>query len=227
MVVAYGLLLPAAALNRPRLGCINVHTSLLPRWRGAAPIQRAIEAGDTETGITIMQMDQGLDTGPVLAQAHCPILPGETSGTLHDKLAALGAAALSETLGKLATSSVTPVPQDHQLATYAAKITKTEARLDWNRPAIALERQIRAFNPAPVAYAEFHGELIRIWKAQVIEPGHVVEQIPGTILDYGRSGVDIATSEGVLRLLEIQPPGKRRMPVADFLSGRPDYFRVA
>ena len=222
VVVAYGLILPPDKLQRPRLGCINVHTSLLPKWRGAAPIQRAIEAGDTETGITIMQIREGLDSGPVLHQVKCPITESDTSATLHDKLAVLGAAALVETLDKIRQGKVQPVEQDHRLASYANKISKQEARIDWSRSAIEIERQIRAFNPAPMAYTEFNRTSFRIQEARVLD--QPVNVLPGNIISYGDEGVDVATGDGILRLLKIQPEGKRMMSVSDFLNGRPDFF---
>lgn len=224
VVVAYGMILPATLLGRPRHGCINVHTSLLPRWRGAAPIQRAIQAGDTETGVTIMQMDEGLDTGPILAQMHCPIAAHETSGSLHDKLARLGAVCLHETLDKIAASNIHPVSQDSRLATYANKISKAEARLDWMRPALELERTIRAFNPAPVAYTEINGVSLRLWEAMV--PADSAAAPSGTIVACSDQGIDVATADGVLRLLKIQPAGKRVMTVREFLNGRPDFFQA-
>lgn len=222
IVAAYGMLLPAKMLNRPRQGCINIHTSLLPRWRGAAPVQRAIEAGDSETGVSIMQMDEGLDTGSILAQLHCPIASHETSGSLHEKLAVLGAKCLIEMLEKMAAGKVTPLPQDPALATYANKISKAEARLDWVKPAIELERQIRAFNPAPVAYTEINGLLLRVWEAQLVD--RTANAKPGTILASDKTGVDIATGNGILRLSKIQPAGKRIMTIHEFLNGRPDFF---
>lgn len=222
VVVAYGMLLPAKILNRPNKGCINIHTSLLPRWRGAAPIQRAIEAGDSETGISIIQMDAGLDTGPILAQSSCPITAQETSGSLHEKLAVLGAQCLIEVLENIAIGTLTPHPQDPALATYANKISKAEARLDWQKPAIKLVRQIRAYNPAPVAYTEINGLLFRIWEAQFVD--RTTNAKPGTVLNYDKTGVDIATGEGILRLLKLQPAGKRIMTIHEFLNGRPDFF---
>ena len=221
IVVAYGLILPASILRLPTHGCINVHTSLLPRWRGAAPIQRAILAGDSETGISIMQIDEGLDTGPLLAQRSCKITAQETSASLTEKLAELGAACLIETLGQVAAGTVTPRPQDPAQATYAGKITKEQARLDWNRPAVELERMIRAFNPAPVAYTELQGINLRVWEATVIEDAGVA--VPGTIVTCHKSGIDVTTGKGILRLLRLQPAGKRIMTAGEFLSGRPEF----
>jgi len=222
VVVAYGMLLPADIIKRPRLGSINIHTSLLPRWRGAAPIQRAIEAGDRETGVSIMQMDAGLDTGPVLAQASCPIGPRDTSSDLQDRLASLGADCLAKTLDLMAAGAITPVPQDNRQASYAHKITKAEARLDWSRPAADLERTIRAFNPHPIAYGDLKGQVFRIWEAEAI--GLSCMEDPGTILTCSRQGIDVCTGDGVLRLLQIQPAGKRTMTVAEFINGQPDFF---
>ncbi|MEE9551829.1 MAG: methionyl-tRNA formyltransferase, partial [Gammaproteobacteria bacterium] len=199
----------------------NIHTSLLPRWRGAAPIQRAIQAGDKETGITIMQIDAGLDTGPILAQTKCLINQYDTAGSLHDKLAKLGGDCLLETLAKLAAGQSTSTPQDHSLASYAKKITKAEAQLDWSLSALELERTVRAFNPAPVTYTELHDLRLRIWQAEAID--QVVDIAPGSILDCTKTGIDIATGVGVLRLLEIQAPGKRVQSAAEFLNGRPDF----
>ena len=223
VVVAYGLILPAAILERPRLGCINVHTSLLPRWRGAAPIQRAIEAGDTETGVSIMQMQAGLDTGPVLHQVRCPVTTTDTSATLHDKLTTLGATALLDTLNNLSQGKdVYPVVQDERLATYAAKISKQEAVLDWSMPAVDLERKIRAFYPAPMAQAEFKQTTFHIQEARVLD--QPVNDLPGEIIAYSNEGIDVATAAGVLRMLKIQPAGKRMMTAGEFLNGRPDFF---
>ena len=222
VVVAYGMLLPAKILGLPRLGCINIHTSLLPRWRGAAPIQRAIEAGDKETGVSIMQMDEDLDTGPVLAQIRCLIANDETSGSLHEKLAVLGSKCLIETLERMSAGKIQPIPQDSTHATYANKITKAEARLDWSRKAVDLERQVRAFNPAPVANTEINGLHFRIWEVALINKSANTK--PGTILTCDKTGVDIATGDGIIRLLKIQPAGKRIMTIQEFLNGRPDFF---
>lgn len=219
IVVAYGLLLPQAVLDIPRRGCVNIHASLLPRWRGAAPIQRAVLAGDRETGVCLMQMEAGLDTGPVLARAVTPIHPEDTGGTLHDRLAAMGAGLLAENLKPLLDGELEAEPQDESRATYAAKLDKTEARIDWTRPARELQRQVAAFNPWPVAEARWQGQPLRIWRAIWIDGSSSVAA-PGTVLGAGEQGVEVATGNGVLRLLELQPPGKRPMGAADFLRGR-------
>ena len=221
VVAAYGLLLPQAVLEAPRLGCINVHASLLPRWRGAAPIQRAIMAGDRETGVSIMQMEQGLDTGPVLHRLATPIHASDTAHTLHQRLAGLGARVLLETLQSLVEGSLDPLPQDETRATYARKLEKGEARLEWSRPAPELERCIRAFNPWPVARTTVGGEPLRIWQADL--PGERdVREAPGTVLRAGRQGIEVATGEGVLRILRLQGAGGRQMGAAEFLNGHPE-----
>lgn len=220
VVVAYGLILPQAVLDTPRLGCINVHGSILPRWRGAAPVQRAIEAGDDESGVTIMQMDAGLDTGAMLRIARCAIGPDDSAGDLFDKLAALGPPALIETLADLAAGRVTPQPQDDRLSCYAAKIDKAEAALDWRRPAAELARRVRAFNPAPVAFATLEGEAVRIYAAAA-ESGAAE---PGSIIAADKKGIVVACGEGALRLLELQLPGGKRMAAAAVLNGRAALF---
>lgn len=219
IVAAYGLLLPKAVLDAPKLGCINVHASLLPRWRGAAPIHRAMLAGDQMTGITIMQMDIGLDTGAMLLKMECPILPTDTGETLHDKLAAMGGKALILSLEKWKT--LKSEAQNGDLATYAKKIDKSEAHIDWNLSAVELDRQIRAFNPYPVAQAEVNGLLLRIWKAQLLNES--TKKSVGSIICANKNGLDIATGDGVLRLLTVQQAGKRALSVGDFLNAHPDW----
>ncbi len=215
VVVAYGLLLPESVLEIPRLGCVNIHASILPRWRGAAPIQRAIQAGDGETGVSIMRMDKGLDTGPVYLVRTLPIASDETGGSLHDRLARLGAQALMEALPGIADGSLEPVEQDHAAATYAAKLEKKEAQIDWKMPAIDIERQVRAFNPWPVAFTPYENANLRIWNAHAIE-GVTAE--PGTVMSAAREGVDVSTGKGLLRVTRLQMPGKRAMDAGDFIN---------
>lgn len=222
LVVAYGILLSAKVINKPRLGCINIHTSLLPRWRGAAPIRRAIEAGDKESGITIMQMDSGLDTGPILMQAKCPIYDNDTGDTLYDRLAELSAASIHPLLMQIANGETNPISQDSSKATYANKIIKEEAALDWNEPAMVLERKIRAFNPTPVAYTKLNNLDMRIWEAKIKSCSE--ELPPGTVIKGGKTSIDIATSEGTLSITKLQLPGKRIITAKDFLNGHPDFF---
>ena len=218
VVVAYGLILPQAVLDIPQYGCWNVHASLLPRWRGAAPIQRAIEAGDAETGVCLMQMEAGLDTGPVLLAQSLPIGPDETGGQLHDRLSELGAQVLADALGLLrATISLSPHPQPETGVTYAHKIEKAEARLDWSLPAVALANKVRAFNPWPVAEAQLAGERVRIHGAIAIDQAHAAS--PGTLLRASRDGIDIACGIGVLRIRVLQREGGKPITAADALNG--------
>ncbi|WP_018412460.1 methionyl-tRNA formyltransferase [Methyloversatilis thermotolerans] len=215
VVVAYGLLLPRSVLDIPRLGCINIHASLLPRWRGAAPIHRAIEAGDVRTGITLMQMDEGLDTGPMLAERALDILPADTTGSLHDRLAECGARLLIDTLPALLAGRIQPVPQPAEGACYAAKISRGEAQLDFARPAGELERAIRAFDPFPGAVMTMQGVAIKLWRAQAIERTGE----PGRIVEVSDRGVVIGCGSGCLRVTEMQKAGGKRLAVADFLRG--------
>lgn len=227
VVVAYGLILPKAVLDAPKYGCLNVHGSLLPRWRGAAPIQRAIWAGDGETGITIMQMNEGLDTGDMLHKVACPIKPTETSASLYAKLAELAPPALLEVLNGLTSGQFKPEKQQEQFANYAEKLTKEEAKLDWHLTACQLERNIRAFNPAPVAYLTVNvngvEERIKVYQAQVLP--HQAKPA-GTVLSVDKQGIQIATTDGVLNITQLQPAGKKPMSVQDFLNGRTDWFRL-
>ena len=212
VVAAYGLILPESVLRLPRLGCLNIHASLLPRWRGAAPIQRAILAGDRETGVTIMQMDAGLDTGAMLLEQAIPIADDDNAQTLHDKLAALGAQLIVRVLHEQPAA----VAQDHARASYAAKITKAEARIDWNRPAAELARAIRAYNPMPGAYTTWQGQPLKLWRA---EPVSAASAVPGTVMLADADGIVVATGDGALRLLELQRAGGKRLAAASFLTG--------
>ncbi len=215
VVVAYGLILPQVVLDLPVHGCVNVHASLLPRWRGAAPIQRAILAGDLKTGITLMRMEAGLDTGPMLAKASCPIGPADSAADLHDHLATMGGELLGAQL-EIILAGAPGERQDDALATYASKLDKSEAELDWQRPAQELLRQVNAFNPWPVAQTGFKDLALRIWRAQVV-PG---QGVPGTILNVGHDGVDVACGQDCLRLLDVQLPGGRRISAADFSNSQ-------
>ena len=222
VVVAYGLILPRAVLALPRLGCWNVHASLLPRWRGAAPIQRALAAGDAETGVCLMRMEAGLDTGPVLLRAATPIGPEDTGGSLHDRLAGLGAQVLAAGLAHLRAGTLPPAqPQPAAGVTYAHKLEKSEAALDFRCGALALERQVRAFDPWPVAEAAIAGEHVRIWRAQAL-PGTAPHAAPGTLLRASAAGIDLACADGLLRVLEVQRAGGRRIAARDYLNARPD-----
>ena len=214
VVAAYGLILPQAVLDLPRLGCLNIHASLLPRWRGAAPIQRAILAGDAETGITIMQMDAGLDTGAMLSKTVVPIRDTDTAASLHDTLAAVGADAIVAALANYA--ALVPQAQDDSLATYAAKLSKEEARLDWRQPAALLARAVRAYHPVPGAWTLLDGEPLKIWAARAVAGAGE----PGTVLRADAEQLLVACGEGALALQEIQPAGSKRMAPAAFLAGR-------
>ncbi|SME91755.1 methionyl-tRNA formyltransferase [Pseudogulbenkiania subflava] len=216
VVAAYGLLLPQAVLELPAKGCLNIHASLLPRWRGAAPIQRALLAGDAETGITIMQMDVGLDTGAMLSVHPLPIAADETAATLHDRLAGAGARAIVDTLARL--DAITPVAQPEQGVTYAQKLSKAEAEVDWSQPATDIARAIRAYNPVPGAFTRLAGEPLKLWLAEA-EEGHGE---PGTVLSAGADGVCVAAGRGVVRLTQLQAAGGKRLAARDFVAGRPD-----
>lgn len=222
VVVAYGLILPKPVLEMPRLGCINVHGSLLPRWRGAAPIQRSLWAGDAETGVTIMQMDVGLDTGDMLYKLRCPIEANDTSATLYDKLAQLGPAGMLTTLQQLANGSTQPEVQDEARVSYAEKLSKEEARLDWRLSAPQLERCIRAFNPWPVSYFLMDDQPVKVWKASVLPA--ILNPQPGQILQANKHGIQVVTADGILNIEELQPAGKKAMKAQDLLNSRREWF---
>ena len=221
VVVAYGLILPRKVLAIPRLGCWNVHASLLPRWRGAAPIQRAILAGDAETGVDLMRMEAGLDIGPVLLEKRTPIASDDTGGSLHDRLSLLGAEVLAEGLRRtLAGEVLAAVAQPAEGVTYAHKLDKAEAKLDFARPAVELDRQVRAFDPWPVAEGEIAGEAVRIWAAQALRRSHTAA--PGTVLAADRDGIELACGEGALQVTALQRPGGKRISATDYLNARPE-----
>ncbi|MCU8089680.1 methionyl-tRNA formyltransferase [Shewanella sp. SM21] len=222
VVVAYGLILPKVVLDTPRLGCINVHGSILPRWRGAAPIQRALWAGDKETGVTVMQMDVGLDTGDMLLKTYLPIEDNDTSASLYEKLAEQGPVALLQALEGLENGTLAAEKQDEALANYAEKLSKEEARLDWNKSAKQLWQEVRAFNPWPVSYFEHQGNTIKVWQTQVSETTSTAA--PGTIISASKKGIDVATADGVLTLRSMQLPGKKPLNVADILNARSEWF---
>lgn len=224
IVVAYGLILPKAVLETPRLGCINVHASILPRWRGAAPIQRAIESGDEQTGVTIMQMDEGLDTGDMLVKAYCQIEADETGGSLHDKLISVGAPALKAAVLQLANNEARPEPQQDKLSCYASKIEKHESLINWQLPADSIEKKVRAFNPFPVCYSELKGERIKIWAATVAS--HQTGKQAGEILSVDKQAITVACGKGSLAIHTIQLPGKKAMSITELLNGRPDYLQT-
>lgn len=218
IVAAYGLILPKEVLQLPRYGCLNIHASLLPRWRGAAPIQRAIQAGDAKTGITIMQMDEGLDTGDMLLKHECPISERDTALTLQDKLAVIGANSILETLKLLQEQHLVPVKQDDNAACYAPKLLKSEARIDWHQDARVIERTVRAFNPFPVCYADMKGTHIKIWQAALSSD---VQGEPGMVLAADRDGIIVACGTGALRLEILQRPGGKPLPAVQFMQAMP------
>jgi len=218
VVAAYGLILPKAVLNVPRYGCLNIHASLLPRWRGAAPIQRAILAGDKETGITIMQMDEGLDTGEMLLRHACPIEANDTAHTLHDKLAVMGAESILEALHLLQENRLTPIKQDNEAATYAAKLVKSEARIDWRQDAEQIERAVRAYNPFPLCNAKLNGITIKIWQ---VELNSDKNGEPGKVIAADKLGITVACGKGTLCLKVLQRPGGKAQSAAQFLQAMP------
>ncbi|MBS7662742.1 methionyl-tRNA formyltransferase [Pseudomonas lalucatii] len=222
VVVAYGLILPQAVLDIPRLGCINSHASLLPRWRGAAPIQRAIEAGDEESGVTVMRMEAGLDTGPMLLKTSTPISAGDTGGSLHDRLAELGPPAVVQAIAGLAAGTLVGAVQDDGLATYAHKLNKDEARLDWQRPAAELERLIRAFNPWPICHSSLAGAPLKVLAAQRVDE----RGTPGQILAASKDGLTVACGSGALRLTRLQLPGGKALAFADLYNSRREQFAI-
>lgn len=222
VVVAYGLILPQTVLDIPRLGCINSHASLLPRWRGAAPIQRAVQAGDAESGVTVMRMEAGLDTGPMLLKVTTPITGEDTGGTLHDRLAELGPTAVTQAIAGLADGTLIGEVQDDSLATYAHKLNKDEARIDWSRPAVELERLIRAFNPWPICHTTLNGEALKVLAAQVVDG----EGTPGSIIDASKEGLLVACGSGALRLTRLQLPGGKPLGFADLFNSRREKFAV-
>ena len=226
VVVAYGLILPQVVLDIPRLGCINSHASLLPRWRGAAPIQRAIQAGDAESGVTVMQMEAGLDTGPMLLKVSTPISADDTGGSLHDRLAELGPPAVLQAIDGLAGGSLRGEVQDDSLATYAHKLNKDEALLDWSRPAVELERLIRAFNPWPICHSSLNDAPLKVLAAQLVtEPG-AGRGAPGEILAASKGGLTVACADGALRLTRLQLPGGKALNFADLFNSRREQFAV-
>lgn len=222
VVAAYGMLLPENILIRPRYGCINIHTSLLPRWRGAAPIQRAIEAGDEESGVTIMQMEAGLDTGPMLLKKYCDIDSEDNAGKLHDKLATLGAEGIIEVLKMYESGQPKAEQQDESLATYAKKLSKAEAKIDWQQSAQTIERKVRAFNPVPICHTELNGQEMRIWEAQLGNSSNSIP--PGSPIGRTDDGIEVACGIGSIIIKTLQLPGKKTISAKQFLNGRPDFF---
>jgi len=224
VVVAYGLILPQVILDAPRLGCVNVHASLLPRWRGAAPIHRALLEGDEKTGVTIMQMDKGLDTGDMLVITECDILSTDTSQMLHDRLISIGGPALLEALNQLDKGSAKPVKQNNDLANYAHKLEKVEGQIDWTHSAELIDRQVRGLTPWPGAYTQWQGDNVRVHKTSVLELG--TDKVPGSIIAMSPEGFDVATNRGVLRIETLQLPGKKAMIAKDILNARKDQFEA-
>ncbi|WEJ62905.1 methionyl-tRNA formyltransferase [Thiomicrorhabdus lithotrophica] len=225
IVVAYGLILPQVVLDMPKMGCLNIHASLLPRWRGAAPIQRAIESGDKESGVTIMQMNAGLDTGDMLYKLTTDITPDDTAQTLHDRLSVLGCEALIATLDGLQKQTITPEVQDESLVTYAEKMHKEEAEVQWNQPALKIVRKIQAFNPWPVAYTLFQDKPLRIWQARQLTAEEQQEfadmtKLPGLVLSLNKNGLIIATGDEPICVQQVQPAGKKAMSAYDFAQSR-------
>ncbi len=221
IVVAYGLILPEIILAAPQYGCLNIHASILPRWRGAAPIQRAILAGDQATGVTIMQMDKGLDTGDMLLINRCAINPGDTAGSLHDQLALMGGTAIMQTLADIEAHRLQPQAQNDEQATYAHKLDKQEAQIDWHQDADDIVRKIQAFNSWPVAYTHYNGKSLRLWQAYLLEhEAHSNKSQYGEVIAESSDGIDIQANNGVVRIIELQMPGKKRIMVKDFINGQ-------
>ena len=222
IVVAYGLLLPKAALDAPKFGCINVHGSILPKWRGAAPIQRSVLAGDKETGVTIMQMDVGLDTGDMLLIETCPITAEDTSGSIYTKLEQIGPSALLKTVEQIADGSVVAEKQNDELATYAHKLTKQEAEIDWSESAKLIDQKVRGYQPWPVAFTKISDNAIKVWQVEVVQASN---KPAGEIISADKSGIVVSTGDGAINILQLQPPGKKAMSAADFLNGRADWVK--
>lgn len=221
IVVAYGLLLPQAVLDAPKFGCINVHGSILPKWRGAAPIQRSVLAGDKETGVTIMQMDIGLDTGDMLLIETCPINADDTSGSIYSKLEQIGPGALIKTVEQIAAGTVIAEKQNDELATYAHKLTKQEAEIDWSESASVIDQKVRGYQPWPVAHIKIQDNAVKIWQVELVD--NAVNKPAGEIISADKNGILVATGEGTIRIVQLQPPGKKAMSAADFLNGRQDW----
>lgn len=224
VVVAYGLILPQAILDTPKFGCLNVHGSILPKWRGAAPIQRAIWAGDSETGVTIMQMDAGLDTGDMLHIAKVPVTDGETSASLYEKLAACAPGALLDVLNDLPHFIAQAKPQDNSLATYATKLSKDEALIDWSQPSEQIDRNVRAFNPWPVAWMKLGDSNVKVWASHVLDSSS--SSAPGVVVKADKHGIVVSTGSKDICLTQLQIPGKKSLPAADVLNARPQWFAV-